>query len=127
MIPETTTDTDVPLPQILLRLSQHLSLLAAHAKALDTDGDTATNDGTTLPDYVIKRLQGIDFLRQSLDDLCILTFLLGSEEKTPYLTQTQAQAAASQLRLSATRMLLDVGPFSAPVTSQDASGEPEFF
>ena len=91
-----------PLPrqQILRRISDHLDQLAeeVHAieHALGAEVSNLSRESST-----IKRLQRLDFLRQSLEDTALLMHFLATEQPD------QAQPdIARKLRLDTTRALM---------------------
>ncbi len=107
-----TMEDRVHLRHVLLRMSQHLSLLAKRTRALENVAEALGADQADLPEEAIKHLQTIDFLRQSIDDLCLLTFYLGTDDGSAHLTAEEAMETARKLSLTVTKMLLNVGPFT---------------
>ena len=118
----------VPMDQVMLRLSRHLSLLAERAKGLEGALGSLTEAAPWISSKMSKRLQDADFIRQSIDDLCMLTHLLANRSGDGPLSHRESAMIAEELQLCATRMLLDVGPFPAtrPEDSQ-APGELHLF
>ncbi len=118
---------DVSLRHVLLRMSQHLSLLAKRAHALEGAATALCAEQDNLSPDAISHLQNIDFLQQSIDDLCLLTFYLGADDGPAHLTAEEVAETARNLTLNATKMLLDVGPFAPRDDSMSGVGEPQLF
>lgn len=125
---DDTPNDRVHLRHVLLRMSQHLSLLAKRARALEGAAESLCTDQSTLSPEAISHLQNIDFLQQSIDDLCLLTFYLGADDGVAHLTAEEATQTAQHLALNATKMLLDVGPFTwHDEGASNMGGEPQLF
>ena len=92
---------DVSLERVLQRVSSHLDGLAGEVHALEYVIGEELGSGTTHPSSGITRLQRLDFLRQALEDLAILTLAMAGQSKG-----RMHHATASKLRLDTTKQLL---------------------
>lgn len=102
---------DEPLPtghaldQMMQRLSTHLDGLAAEVHRVEH----AIGEGLgrhTDDDAPITQLQSLDYLRQSLEDLSLLTLMLGRRCDLGALTGVEGLQIARKLRLAVTRQIL---------------------
>ena len=97
--------SDQPVRDVLKRLSAYLDKLAAQVFDLeDTVGQTVNNRNETNSE-TITNLQALDFLRQSLEDLALMTLLLATSDKT-CLNSNEINDVGKKLKLKTTRSLL---------------------
>ena len=98
--------SDQPVRDVLKRLSAYLDKLAAQVFDLeDTVGQTVNNRNETNSE-TITNLQALDFLRQSLEDLALMTLLLATSDKT-CLNSKEINDVGKKLKLKTTRSLLE--------------------
>lgn len=128
MMADPDPSNEVTLALVMQRLSRHLSLLANRAKGLEDALGVLAETSPEAALQLSERLQDADFLRQSVDDLCLLTHFLSSRPTDTPLNEIERQTIAAELRLAATKMLLDISPFD-PSQAEGAqnAGEPLLF
>ena len=113
----------VPIKELIRSVSAHLDGLAAEVHAIEhAIGDTPSQDFLAEGTY-IQRLQRLDFVRQSLEDLALLNLFI-SEHCSGELNE----AKGKRLNLAATQALLTrhrVEP--PPVTAEHCIGDVDLF
>ncbi len=94
----------IPRAELLKRLSDHLNALAGDVQQIEHAVSGSLDGPHTQDPNTVMRLQRLDFLRQSLEDLAFLSL---------DLSRTQGDqinvSVAMNLKLDATRGLLDRG------------------
>ncbi|MFK7835806.1 MAG: hypothetical protein AB8B60_06270 [Sulfitobacter sp.] len=104
-------------------MAKHFDLLADETHQIEhAIAEELAGDRTTIPRN-ITRLQRLDFLRQSLEDMALLTLIL-SKHTQGELPNDMAQ----KLRLEATRTVFRsaITP-TAPVQADEAAGDVDLF
>lgn len=94
--------TALSLPDLMRRMSDQLDVLASDVHAIEHVIGEELGAGLTKPSAGITRLQRLDFIRQSLEDLALLSHLLSQD-----CTGAVSLDIASRLRLDATKHLLN--------------------
>lgn len=118
---------DRPLTAVLQLMSHHLDALAGEVHQVehavgDGLGDMPQGSGT------IKQLQSLDFLRQSLEDLALLTLCITRAGTFGALSDAQADRIAQKLKLAATRALMEATNATAePAAVDRTSGDLDLF
>lgn len=118
-----TLEANPSLSDLFVRMSDHLDGLAAEVHAIEhAIGDemdiVVAQDGET-----IMRLQRLDFLRQSLEDMALLSNFLSKDHDG--ILQTNL---AQQMRLDVTKRLICGGePPSDKIRQEDAIGDVDLF
>ncbi|MGJ8545570.1 MAG: hypothetical protein ACSHWZ_09020 [Sulfitobacter sp.] len=120
--PETTLAIEV----FLERLTAQLDGLVAQVFELErTMGETFADQGQ-VPHPAIIQLQTLDFLRQSLEDLALLTSVSAGAIQTGTGPQLSLATTAEKLRLDTTRAILSTQN-EVPVTPDQNYGDLDLF
>lgn len=101
-------DPELTVSGLMERLSQHLAGLAEDAGFLEQAIGTGLAPDTCLSGETIMQLQSLDRLRQSLEDLAVLSDALGQEP--PGAEALDAERLSGLCRLDCTRQLLRPQP-----------------
>ena len=117
---------------VMRRISEHLVALAAQARRVEQVaahvGQAEGTDGNAVNETAIRDIQQIDHLRQSLDDLAVLTGQLGGVANLGPLGQDQIDAILCTLSLGKSRDLLrDCKSPNEMPHSHGAAGEAQIF
>ena len=121
-------DSDSVAANVILgQLSDHLDGLAAHVFELER----MLGDGlkpTKFSDFsTITKLQSLDYLRQSLEDVALLTCFLSESVTESPMNEIQTTSLSEKLRLKSTQMLLK-GKVAPAFGQGDAhDGDPDWF
>lgn len=119
----TTQMTTLSVPDLLRRLSSHLDSLAAEVHAVEVTIGDEMGVGSALEAGSIKRLQRLDYLRQSLEDLALLNHFMADQSSGEV-----AESVGSRLRLATTKTLLKPEPPQLqPVLTNSADGNVDLF
>ena len=113
----------LPARTVLARMSWHIDALAEEVHAIEhAIGEELTGrEGQST--VTIIRLQRLDYLRQSLEDLAQLSLCLSASGD-----EIEAEAAVAKLRLASTRTLLgDPVAADEPPLRKAASGDLDLF
>ncbi|MEW9921881.1 hypothetical protein AB2B41_19915 [Marimonas sp. MJW-29] len=114
---------ELTLGGVLGRLSEYLDGLADEIHAVEFVIGEELGSGLSQATSGITRLQRLDFVRQSLEDLAILTLALSRQSKGDL-----PPGIGAQLRLDATRHLLRSKSRSHWAVAQDESlGDVDLF
>ncbi len=97
----------------MYRLSEHLETLANQLSAVEETLCEALTPEQKQNDVDITKLQGLDYIRQSLEDCALLSLLMSGSSETDGL---HAEEIASRLKLESSRALV------LPKTSESYSG-----
>jgi hypothetical protein len=108
-MPEKPADC-VTLPTLLQRLSSHLDVLAAQVYDVEEAVGETISLGLLKNNGAINQLQNLDFLRQSLEDLALLTHLLQNENTLTPLGVSETISIQQKLKLNVTQNLLGDQP-----------------
>lgn len=92
----------VSAQDVLRRLSMHLDGLAADVHAIEHAIGEESGRNPVAHNSYIKRLQRLDFLRQSLEDLALLNLFLAD-----HVSGTLSSSLGQSLRLASTKALLN--------------------
>lgn len=93
------------LDQMMHRLSTHLDGLAAEVHRVEhAIGESLGRRSDD--DAPITQLQSLDYLRQSLEDLSLLTLMLGRRSDLGVLSADEGLQITRKLRLAVTRQIL---------------------
>ncbi|MBW4708224.1 hypothetical protein KX928_10555 [Roseobacter sp. YSTF-M11] len=95
-----------PLPAIVGRLSCYLDKLAGQVFDIEETIGQALTHSTESSKNTITDLQALDFLRQSLEDLALMTLLL-SDRNGKELNAKCLHGVSDKLKLKTTRSLLE--------------------
>lgn len=96
---------DLDLRQVMARLSAHVDGLASDVRQVEeTIGQGLHHSAGT--EAQITRLQSLDYLRQSLEDISCLARNLSQGAQIGALTGAEAADLSRQLRLSVTQEIL---------------------
>ncbi|WP_299508482.1 hypothetical protein [uncultured Roseobacter sp.] len=114
------------MKDILKRVSAYLDKLAGQVFDLEETIGHAVREGKASDPQTITKLQTLDFLRQSLEDLALMTLLLGSSEKAK-LASGDLQKVGEKLKLQATQTLLDGYQHHSFGEKSDAFGDLDLF
>jgi hypothetical protein len=123
------SEGDVALDVMMNRMADHLDSLAAKVfeleetlgKAMD-EQDGPYQDGST-----ITKLQSLDFLRQSLEDLALLTCFLSKNAANTEMPQYHASTLTNGLKLDVTKKLVQPSAISSGNRSPEGTGELDLF
>lgn len=97
--------SEEPIAVFLTRMSSYLDKLAGQVFDIEeTIGQAVERDAVAEPP-TITNLQALDFLRQSLEDLALMSTLLGNSAKGA-INLAELDHLSRKLRLKATRSLL---------------------
>lgn len=98
-------ESNEEISTLTLRLSAYLDKLAAQVFNLEeTIGKAVENSTSTAPE-TITNLQTLDFLRQSLEDLAMMTLLIAKSGNTS-LGASEIDKVSQRLKLNATKAIL---------------------
>jgi len=115
------------LGKILARVSGHLDALAAQVFTIEQAvGATVLRSGNT-SGATITEIQGLDFLRQSLEDMALLMHLLNKREKALNSGDSDLQRIAQRLKLNSTQKLLRSDVCKKRQIETETSGELDLF
>lgn len=115
--------TPIPIPDLMRRLSVHLDSLAAEVHEIEHAIGQELGKDSTFDDGQIKRLQRLDFLRQSLEDMALLKHFMAD-----HLIGEIPNGLESRLRLESTRTLLKPRQKQPePVLQSRALGDVDLF
>jgi hypothetical protein len=112
----TMSDAPFTSAQLMPRLSQHMDMLAAEVHRVEQTLGGTFEKAPSLGGATIMQLQSLDFLRQSLEDLALLTHTLGRLATEHAPDALDAELLSSKCRLASTRRLMaqvaeaDAGP-----------------
>ena len=119
-------DTGLPMAIVYQRLSEQVAILAKVAKDLDDVAPPPIQADTTCEQ--IKTLQNVDYLRQALEDLAILTSQLSAYAPQETVPTSTAVAINNKLQMATTRSVLRLqGAISSVPSSGAVSGDPLIF
>ena len=94
---------EIEIGPILERMSAHLDRLAAQVYDIENAVGAAMVAGADGSDALIRDFQTLDFLRQSLEDLALLSLLLGQiGEGLP----EEPASLSSRLKMEVTRLIV---------------------
>ena len=119
--PELTSEA------LLTRLSRYLDHLADEVQKVEQTIAAPPEDGDALPGSAIVQLQSLDRLRQSLEDLALLTLCLGRTDAMGRPALECPGQIRNNLRLEATRALFDQPCGATRPVRREASGEVDLF
>lgn len=111
---------------ILERLSAYLDKMAGQIFDLEETIGQAVDGKSSSEPQTITNLQALDFLRQSLEDLALMTLLLGQSE-TAHQTSSDLQNLCNKLKLKATQSLLMGEQHAHFGEKQDVIGDLDLF
>ena len=115
--------TALSLQTLMRRISDRLDALAGDVHAIEHIIGEELGTGRAQPSTGITRLQRLDFIRQSLEDLALLSHLLSRDS-----TGTVRSGIAEKLRLDATKTMLDPSPLAvAEPFSSPTIGDVDLF
>ncbi|QJF51175.1 hypothetical protein [Roseobacter ponti] len=113
--------------KILARVSGHLDALAAQVFTIEQAvGATVLRSGNT-SGATITEIQGLDFLRQSLEDMALLMHLLNKREQAQNSGDSDLQRIAQRLKLNSTQKLLSSEVCQNRQIETETSGELDLF
>lgn len=113
--------------KILARVSGHLDSLAAQVFTIEQAvGATVSRSGNT-SGAAITELQGLDFLRQSLEDTALLMHLLNKREQAQGSGGSDLSGIAKRLKLNSTQKLLNNNDCQKHQSETSTSGELDLF
>ena len=93
------------LEEVLSNVSSHLDHLAERIYEIEEAlGNSLASDQTETPS--IRKLQSLDFVRQSLEDCALLAHFLSSIAPGNRPSQIDVNEVSDKLKLGATRLLL---------------------
>ncbi|WP_299507980.1 hypothetical protein [uncultured Roseobacter sp.] len=115
-----------PMPAIVGRLSCYLDKLAGQVFDIEETICQALADSTESSKNTITDLQALDFLRQSLEDLALMTLLL-SERDGKDLGAKGLHGVSDKLKLRTTRSLLEGKEPSIFGAEEHTLGDIDFF
>lgn len=113
---------DVTLEQLLSRVSASLEMMAATVADLEDALGAERAPEAQLGRDGITRLQSLDFLRQTLEDLSVLSLALSKDHQGIVRPEI-----AEDLRLAATRELFRACPQPVAPKRADDSGAVDLF
>jgi hypothetical protein len=122
-------EDDVALDVMMTRMADHLDALAAKVFELEETLSTAI-DQQDQPDQdgrTITKLQSLDFLRQSLEDLALLTCFLSKNVSEAQATRVNATTLTHGLKLDVTKRLVLPSSISSSPRPPDATGDIDLF
>ncbi|WP_299827757.1 hypothetical protein [uncultured Roseobacter sp.] len=93
------------ISEVIQRVSAYLDRLAGQVFEVESTIGRAVEEQKASDSHTIKNLQALDFLRQSLEDLALMTLLLSRQER-PHLGPVELQKVRAGLKLKATQSLL---------------------
>lgn len=115
-------------PTIFLNMSVHLTKLAAQVHAIEHELGKQLDADAPLQATSIIQLQNLDYLRQSLQDLVVLSLSLSKTECTGVLSEAEVSVMNQQLKLKDTRSILSRQiETSAPGPTVPAFGDLDIF
>lgn len=91
---------------LLDRMSSQLDLLAGQVFDVEEAIGTSMTDGQNAHGVEITRLQALDYLRQCLEDLALLTTLLSREDENLSARIGNLNELSSKLKLEVTKGIL---------------------
>lgn len=94
-----------PVSKVIERLSTYLDRLAGQVFELENTVSRTVGEQKASDPSTITNLQSLDFLRQSLEDLALMTHLLSKHGKLR-LSVAELQDVSAKLKLKATQSLL---------------------
>lgn len=97
--------SEEPVSRVIERLSTYLDRLAGQVFELENTVSRTVRERKASDPSTITNLQGLDFLRQSLEDLALMTHFLSKQEKLRF-TAAELQDFSAKLKLKATQSLL---------------------
>ncbi|MGB3244672.1 MAG: hypothetical protein WBB25_09065 [Sulfitobacter sp.] len=116
----------IPMAVILERLSIRIANVASIANELE-EGSTVTSAPFDTPE-LITTLQNIDYLRQALDDLTVLTTDLAQAGNQGKISFVAAARIVGKLSLYSSKSVLKTDlDSSCCLQSRDSTGEPQIF
>ncbi|WP_300030376.1 hypothetical protein [uncultured Roseobacter sp.] len=117
----------VSLAKVMERASNQLDLLAAQVFDLEETIGSTLSDDTIARGSDITRLQALDYLRQCLEDLALLTMLLNRDPKQKDILIADAEQLASKLKLEVTRGLLSPEKSESEAPRKRVVGDVDLF
>ena len=117
----------LPLETFLSRVSDHLDLLAAQVHDLEEAIGSAVLDNPNDVQVEITRLQGLDYVRQCLEDLALLTTVFENQIPESGFEFPNIDRVRSKLKLEITKGILFNEIDSAPVSEKRAVGDFDLF
>ncbi|MEP2474730.1 hypothetical protein [Roseobacter sp.] len=114
---------DEPSSKLQFRISSHLDSLAEQVFLLEETIGKTLGSRETLDQETISNLQNLDFLRQSLEDLALLTLAM-SEIDTVSLEESTLNYFCGKVKLKVTKALIGDKPFHS--FGSEIDGEQDF-
>ncbi|MCV3272055.1 hypothetical protein [Roseobacter sinensis] len=115
-----------PISTINIRLSSYLDKLAGQIFDLEEAISHAVDTSSSAEPQTITSLQSLDFLRQSLEDLAIMTLLIGQENKVS-LTAPEIEKISQKLKLKVTCAVLEGQQHDDFGTKKDSADDLDLF
>ena len=117
----------LPLETFLSRVSDHLDLLAAQVHDLEEAIGSAVLDNPNAVQVEITRLQGLDYVRQCLEDLALLTTVFENQLTESGFEFSNIDSVRSKLKLEITKGILCNESGNGPVSEKRAVGDFDLF
>ena len=117
----------LPLDTFLSRVSDHLDLLAAQVHDLEEAIGSAVLENPNNVQVEITRLQGLDYVRQCLEDLALLTAVFENQLPDSGFEFPNIDQVRSKLKLEITKGILFNESDSEPVSEKRAVGDLDLF
>ncbi|WP_195822049.1 hypothetical protein [Roseobacter sp. MH60115] len=118
--------SEEPVNKIIERLSTYLDRLAGQVFELENTVSRTVGEKTTSDTSTITDLQGLDFLRQSLEDLALMTLLMSRQEASRF-SAADLQEVSAKLKLKATQSLLQGENHTHFGEKPDSTGDLDLF
>lgn len=112
---------------LLARLSDHLDGLASEVHRVEQVVGTQASAARPAPSGAIVQLQSLDHLRQSLEDLSMLTLFLARSDETGIPGLQNPGRIRCRMRLGSTRALFDKFDQSSISAAPPNTGEIDLF
>ncbi len=127
MPPEAPSGSVLTAETLMARLSEHLKGLAAEVQQVEqVVGSTALRAQLSSQDAIVQ-LQSLDYLRQSLEDLTVLTMLLARSDEAGVSALQDPVQIRGRMRLGSTKALFDAPLSGHALTTLNKAGNVDLF
>ena len=122
----TRANSDLTLCVLLDRTTDHLALLAAQIHDVEEMIGESISDSNVGMSFEITRLQALDYVRQCLEDLALMTSFLSDNSLDCVIEGENARHILNKLKLEVTQRLLDRDRSNSNTKKKHAIGDVDF-